>query len=147
MCQVWMHAPGLHLWLLEHLFCFPKTTISLLLEIRAVLVLVDSSVLCHCLLRSGLPEEYISAPNELCRRAPGQVRAYSQLSPPLVISSGAKQGYPISPLFFALVERFAESITISVIGSQRTESSAYGMLMTPSCWATIHWQFDLSRID
>ncbi|WP_432422665.1 reverse transcriptase domain-containing protein [Streptococcus dysgalactiae] len=86
--------------LLEHRNAYQRPTIVVFLDIRAAFDSVDRSALWNCLSRNGVPAKYISILKALYQRTSGRVRAYGQLSPPFVVSSGVRQGCPISPFLF-----------------------------------------------
>jgi hypothetical protein len=70
------------------------------LDIRAAFDSVDRTVLWNCLMRNGVPEKYINILKSLYLHTSAQVRAYGQLSPSFEVSSGVRQGCPISPFLF-----------------------------------------------
>lgn len=79
------------------------------LDIRAFFDSADRSTLWQYLLRNGVSEKYASVLKELYRHKSGRVRAYGQLSLPFFVSSGVRQGYPISPfLFNFVIENFLD---------------------------------------
>ncbi|CAH8606212.1 unnamed protein product, partial [Dicrocoelium dendriticum] len=79
----------------------PRALIQLpRLDIRAAFDPVDRTVLWHCLLRNGVPEKFVSILRSLHSLTSGRVRAYGKLSPTFVVSSGVRQGCPISPFLF-----------------------------------------------
>ncbi|MBM6549315.1 reverse transcriptase family protein [Streptococcus dysgalactiae subsp. equisimilis] len=86
--------------ILEHRHSFQRPTIIVFLDIRAAFDSVDRSALWNCLLRNGVPEKYVSILKALYAHTSGRVRAYGQLSPSFAVSSGVRQGCPISPFLF-----------------------------------------------
>ena len=86
--------------LLEHRHAFRRPTIIVFLDIRAAFDSIDRTALWNCLLRNGVPEKYVSILKELYRHTSGRVRAYGQLSPPFAVTSGVRQGCPVSPFLF-----------------------------------------------
>ena len=86
--------------LLEHRHTFQRPTIVVFLDIRAAFDSIDRSALWNCLLRNGVPEKYVTILRELYSHTSGRVRAYGQLSSPFAVSSGVRQGCPISPFLF-----------------------------------------------
>ena len=86
--------------LLEHRHSYRRPTIVVFLDIRAAFDSIDRKVLWDCLRRYGVPEKYVSILGALYHQTSGKVRAYGQLSPSFCITSGVRQGCPISPFLF-----------------------------------------------
>ena len=86
--------------LLEHRHSYHRPTIVVFLDIRAAFDSVDREVLWCCLLRHGVPEKYVSILRALYLHTSGRVRAYGRLSASFSITSGVRQGCPISPFLF-----------------------------------------------
>lgn len=89
--------------ILRHRFAFQRPTITVFLDTRTAFDSADRSAICHCLLRNGASEKYVSVIKELCRHMPGMVRVCDQLSPSFVVPSGVRQGCLVSPYLFNFV--------------------------------------------
>ena len=86
--------------LLEQRHLYRRPTIVAFLDIRSAFDSVDKTVLWECLLRNGVPSKFVNILKSLYCHTSAQVRAYGQLSPSFVVSSGVRQGCPISPFLF-----------------------------------------------
>jgi exonuclease III len=86
--------------LLEHRHAYRRPTIVVFLDIRAAFDSLDRTALWQCLVRFGMPEKYVNILKALYTQTSGRVRAYGKLSPSFAISSGVRQGCPISPFLF-----------------------------------------------
>ncbi|CAH8657151.1 unnamed protein product [Dicrocoelium dendriticum] len=86
--------------ILELRHVYQRPTIAVFLVIRAAFDSVDRTVLWQCLLRNGVPEKFVCILRALYSLTSGRVRAYGMLSPTFVVSSGVRQGCPISPFLF-----------------------------------------------
>ncbi|CAH8645530.1 unnamed protein product [Dicrocoelium dendriticum] len=86
--------------LLEHRHTYWRPTVVVFLDIKSAFDSVDRCALWNCLLRKGVPEKYVNIIQALYARSTGRVRAYGKLSPPFNISSGVRQGCPLSPFLF-----------------------------------------------
>lgn len=86
--------------LLEHRHLYGRPTLVVFLDIKGAFDSVDRCALWNCLIRKGVPEKYVNIIRALYRHNSGRVRAYGKLSPPFKISSGVRQGCPLSPFLF-----------------------------------------------
>ncbi|CAH8503536.1 unnamed protein product [Schistosoma rodhaini] len=86
--------------MLEHRHTYRRPTIVVFLDIRAAFDSLDRTVLWDCLLKKGVPEKFINILKALYTNTSGRVRAYNHISPLFHLSSGVRQGCPISPFLF-----------------------------------------------
>ena len=86
--------------LLEHRHTYRRPTIVVFLDIRAAFDSVCRTMLWSCLIKKGVPPKYVSLLQELYRHTTGRVRAYGVLSQSFKVTSGVRQGCPISPFLF-----------------------------------------------
>ncbi|KAH9585462.1 hypothetical protein MS3_00006704 [Schistosoma haematobium] len=77
--------------MLEHRHTYQRPTIVVFLDIRAAFDSLDRTVLWDCLLKKGVPEEFINILKALYTNTSGRVRAYNHLSPLFHSGSGARQ--------------------------------------------------------
>jgi hypothetical protein len=89
--------------LLEHRHTYRRPTVVVFLDIRAAFDSLNRAATWHCLRSHGVPEKYVVLLESLYSHTLGRVRAYGKLSPPFAISSGVRQGCPISPFLFNFV--------------------------------------------
>ncbi|CAH8442995.1 unnamed protein product [Dicrocoelium dendriticum] len=85
---------------LEHRHTYWRPTVVLFLDIKEAFDSVGRCALWNCLLRKGVPEKYVNIIQALYARSTGRMRAYGKLSPPFNISSGVRQGCPLSPFLY-----------------------------------------------
>ncbi|CAH8567887.1 unnamed protein product [Dicrocoelium dendriticum] len=86
--------------LLEHRHIYWRPTVVVFFDIKCAFDSVERHALWGCLLRKGVPEKYVNIIRALYARSSGRVRAYGKLSSPFNISSGVRQGFPLSPFLF-----------------------------------------------
>jgi hypothetical protein len=86
--------------LLEQRHIYRRPTFVVFLDIRAAFDSVDRTALWDCVLRNGMPEKFVRILKSLYSHTSARVRAYGHLSPSFEVSSGVRQGCPISPFLF-----------------------------------------------
>ncbi|CAH8492285.1 unnamed protein product [Dicrocoelium dendriticum] len=77
-----------------------RPTIVVFLDIRAAFDSVDRSALWNCLLKKGVPDKFVTILKVLYSHTSGKVRAYGTHSSSFAVTSGVRQGCPISPFLF-----------------------------------------------
>ncbi|CAH8497241.1 unnamed protein product [Dicrocoelium dendriticum] len=85
---------------LEHRHVYWRPTVVVFLDIKGAFDSVDRCALWDCLLRKGVPDKYVNIIKALYAHSSGRVRVYGKLSPPFSITSGVRQGCPLSPFLF-----------------------------------------------
>ncbi|VDO95660.1 unnamed protein product [Schistosoma margrebowiei] len=83
------------------------------LDIKAAFDSVDREVLWQCLSLKGVPKKYINLIQALYSNTTDRVRVYGELSSELIISSGVRQGCPLSSFLFNFVVNVLLEITLS----------------------------------
>jgi hypothetical protein len=89
--------------ILEHRRTYFRPTIVVFLDIKAAFDAVDRNALWHCLLRNGVPTKFVNILKALYTNTQGRVRVYNEISSNFEITSGVRQGCPISPFLFNFV--------------------------------------------
>ncbi|MES9976933.1 MAG: reverse transcriptase domain-containing protein [Candidatus Thiodiazotropha sp.] len=86
--------------LLEHRHIYRRPTIVVFLDIRGAFDAIDRASLWDCLNRFGVPLKYVKLLEALYSQTTSRVRVYGELSNTFSVSSGVRQGCPISPFLF-----------------------------------------------
>ena len=86
--------------LLEHRHIYRRPTIVVILDIQVAFDSIDRGALWNCLISNGVPEKYVSILKVVYSQTSGKVRAYGEFSPAFKVTSGVRQGCPISPFLF-----------------------------------------------
>ena len=85
---------------LEHRNTFHRSTIVMFLDLKAAFDSVDREALFHCMLTQSVPPKYVNILKALYPHNTRRVRVYRQLSRCFELSSGVRQGCPLSPFLF-----------------------------------------------
>jgi len=89
--------------ILELRHSFQQPTLIVFLDLKSAFDSVDRQALWQCLSIKGVPSKFLSILKALYANPRGRVRVYGQLSPEFSISSGVRQGCPLSPFLFNFV--------------------------------------------
>lgn len=86
--------------ILEHRHTYHRPTVTVFLDIRAAFDSIDRVALWNCLHRIGVPWKYVQLIKAMYLHTAGRVKAYGKLSQSFTVSSGVRQGCPLSPFLF-----------------------------------------------
>nr|CAX83711.1 endonuclease-reverse transcriptase [Schistosoma japonicum] len=98
---------------LEHRHAYRRLTMVVFLDLKAAFDSVDREVLWQCLSLKGVPQKYINLVKALYSNTTSRVRAYGELSSDFAISSGVRQGCPLSPFLFNFIIDLLLEVTLS----------------------------------
>ena len=88
---------------LEHRYTFSQSTVVVFLDIKGAFDSVDRSTLVGLLSQTRDTDKYVKLLQAIYAQTSGRMRAYGELSPPFDITSGVRQGCPLSPFLFTFV--------------------------------------------